>query len=109
MEDVELTDEPVQAKPGPRRGVGISDGSPEVVLDLPADAAWVVEAYPVVTSRATGDGRLEVRLAVAGRSWLERLLMRLGPDARVVEIDAELGGPDLLAEVAARVLERYRA
>ena len=41
-----------------------------------------------VTERA--DGSLEIVLAVSERAWLERLLLRLGPDARVV-------GPDRAA------------
>jgi hypothetical protein len=47
-----------------------------------------------------------VTLAVSARPWLERLLLRLGPDATVADADAELArcGPD----AAARVLARYR-
>ena len=52
--------------------------------------------------------RLRVTLAVAGTSWLERLLLRLGSGATVVTIDHELGGPDLAARAAARVLARYQ-
>ena len=53
-------------------------------------------------------GRLRVTLAVAGASWLERLLLRLGSGATVVRIDEELGGPDLAARAAERVLARYQ-
>ena len=43
-------------------------------------------------------------MAVTARPWLERLLLRLGPDARLVEGD----DPDLARHAAARVLARYR-
>ena len=49
-----------------------------------------------------------VTLAVAGRSWLERLVLRIGPEARVVSIDPELGDADVVASAAERVLARYR-
>lgn len=75
---------------------------PRVVLDLAPEAAWVIEQYPVesVTRRARGHQR--VRLAVSERAWLERLLLRLGTTATVVEGDASVG------ELAAcRLLARY--
>jgi hypothetical protein len=43
-----------------------------------------------------------VTLVVAETAWLERLLLRLGPDAVVVS-----GAADLAATAAARVLARY--
>jgi proteasome accessory factor C len=76
---------------------------PRVVLELEPAAAWVVEQYPVEQVDDLGDGRLRVRLVAGQRAWLERLLLRLGPSARVVE-----GDPDLAATAAARLLRRYR-
>lgn len=75
---------------------------PVVVLDLPPSARWVAEEYPVDGVEERADGRWRVRLRVSERAWLERLLLRLGPDARVVEGDQGVG-----AAAAARVLERY--
>ncbi len=83
-----------------------TDADPRVVIDLPAEDRWVTEYYPVeaVTEH---DGRIRATLAVTARPWLERLLLRLGPSARVVE------GPDDLrraaAEAADRILSRYGA
>lgn len=109
MVDVVQTDEPCRVERPARRPAepGVSLDAPRVVLDLAPRARWVVDAHPVLQADEVGD-RLRVTLAVTGRTWLERLLVRLGPDARVVAIDRELGGPDLAAEAAARVLERYR-
>jgi proteasome accessory factor C len=82
------------------------DDDPRVVLDLPSTASWVAEAYPVEEVAERPGGRLRVTLAVAAAPWLERLLVSLGPEARVV------GGPDELvtagARAAARILARYR-
>jgi proteasome accessory factor C len=83
---------------------------PRVTIELPAGAGWVVEAYPVEAVDDIGDGRLRATLAISGRPWLERLLLRLGPEARIVD---QRGGEDDLrpagAAAAARVLARYRA
>jgi proteasome accessory factor C len=80
--------------------------TPRVTLDLTPDARWVVEQYPVESTDELPDGGLRVRLAISARPWLERLLVRLGPDARVVETAPELAdaGPD----AATRMLARYR-
>jgi proteasome accessory factor C len=75
-----------------------------VTLHLAPAAAWVAEAYPTESVTERGDGSLEIVLAVSERAWLERLLVRLGRDARVVA-PPELRS--LGAETAARILERY--
>lgn len=77
-----------------------------VVLDAPAEAAWVQDSYPSVRCEHTPEGRLRLNLAVSGAAWLERLLLRLGPDARVLQ-PAELS--NLGAEAARRTLSRYRS
>jgi proteasome accessory factor C len=79
---------------------------PRVTLDLAPAARWVVEAYPTDDVVEHEDGSLRVRLAVSAKPWLERLLVRLGPDARVVEADDE-GLRHAGAEVARRLLRRY--
>lgn len=109
MEAVEVLDEAAEPAPGDvDTSVQIGARSPQVVLDLPADARWVAESFPVVEARPGADGRLVVTLAVAGTSWLQRLLLRLGPEARVVRIDPVLGDEHVLAGAAERVLARYR-
>lgn len=79
-------------------------GTTMATLRLEPGAAWVLESVPVLGVRPLGGGRHEVTLAVGGRAWLERLLLQLGPDARVLE------PPDLTgagAAAARRVLARY--
>jgi predicted DNA-binding transcriptional regulator YafY len=79
---------------------------PQVTLVLPAAARWVVETYPTTSVETMDDGRLRVTLAVSGRRWLERLLLRVGPEGRVE-------GPEEFAstgaDVARRLLARYEA
>lgn len=107
----DLTVEPsARVEPAPAslgRSARAVDESPQVVLDLDRWAWWVADVHPVVSAEQIDDDHLRVTLAVAGASWLERLLVRLGPGATVVQIDPALGPPDLAAQAARRVLTRY--
>jgi proteasome accessory factor C len=81
-------------------------GAVEVHVRLGPSAQWVPESVPVRRVTRDGDGRItDVVLDVAGMAWFERLLLQLGPAARVVR-PAELTG--LAADAARRVLARYR-
>jgi proteasome accessory factor C len=81
-------------------------GAVEVHLRLGPSAQWVPESVPVRTVARDGEGRMtDVVLDVAGMAWFERLLLQLGPAARVVR-PPELTG--LAADAARRVLARYR-
>jgi proteasome accessory factor C len=76
---------------------------PLVVLELDPGARWVADEYPNEGVEDVGDG-VRIRLRVSARPWLERLLLRLGPHARVVK-----GDPAVATRAAARVLARYDA
>ncbi|HEX2849454.1 MAG TPA: WYL domain-containing protein [Acidimicrobiales bacterium] len=77
---------------------------PSVTLDLDPAAAWVAEQYPTESVDRLPGGRLRVRLRVSELPWLERLLLRLGPAAVIVD-----GDRDVAAVAARRVLQRYRS
>ncbi len=77
-----------------------------VVLEIDASARWVADTYPYDRLEDLDDGAFRLTLAVTGDPWLERLLLRLGPAARVVGGDARFGGT-FTADAAARVLARY--
>ena len=81
--------------------------APRLVLDLAPGARWVVESYPTEDLEVRPDGTLRATLAVVSRGWAERLLLRLGDAARVVEADPALGGADPGVEAAGRILARY--
>lgn len=103
----ELLDSPARpAPPSVTVSAGPGSDAPRVALELEAGSHWVAETYPVDDVEALGDGRLRVTLRVGGRQWLERLLLSLGPAARVVEGPEDLR--DAAAVAARRVLERYR-
>lgn len=79
-------------------------GLPQVTLRLRPAARWVTERYPVDKVHTDKRGVTTATFPVASRPWLERMLLRLGPDAVVVEPAA---WADLGRERARRVLDRY--
>ncbi len=83
-----------------------SGDDPRVQLRLAPRARWVVEQYPVDHLADEGD-HIDVRMAVTATPWLERLLLRLGPDATIESCDEPLS-PDVRAVAARRVLARYQ-
>ena len=85
----------------------MTDDLPRVTVRIPAGAAWVVEQYPTDGVVELPDGRLDVTLAVSAGPWLERLLLRLGGEASVVEAPAEF--QDAGSAVARRLLARYQS
>jgi proteasome accessory factor C len=75
-----------------------------VRLLVPPEAAWLVEAVPVLETSTRKDQWMEVTLGVVSTVWLERLLLQLGPTTQVLE-PADF--KDLGRDAAARVLSRY--
>ena len=131
IEQAVLTDQHFAGRAGPARGANLAPGAkggtgsgagggvyhpspadPRVVLDLAPAAAWLTEHYPceavevLEPSGPEAMSRLRVTLAVSAQPWLERLLVRLGPDATVVRADAPLD-VDVGRRAAARILARY--
>jgi proteasome accessory factor C len=79
--------------------------SRRVRISIDPSTAWLIESIPTVSPATEVGGRVEFEIFVGGDAWLERLLLRLGPDAQVVD------PPEyrtLAADAAARLLERYR-
>ncbi|MGE3619464.1 MAG: helix-turn-helix transcriptional regulator [Acidimicrobiia bacterium] len=104
---VEVLDETFEPpdQPAPAEVFEPSDDDPRVVLDLAPSAAWVADQYPMEDVRRAEDGALRVTCVVTAVPWLERLLLTLGPQARVVDGPAHL--VDAGRRAAGRVLERY--
>jgi proteasome accessory factor C len=79
---------------------GFGEEARTVTLRLAPSATWVVEYYQVQDTRPQPDGSLEADLLVADRRWLERLLLRLAPDATVVSPPAWGEGVTARAQAA---------
>ena len=74
--------------------------------------AWVVDYFPHERAIRHPDGTSDVTLAITALPWLARLLLRLGPEAEILDVDG--GPPDaealirgLRADTAGRILARY--
>jgi proteasome accessory factor C len=78
-----------------------------IILELdPKAAAWVGEYYPLESQERLDDGWTRVQLSARGTAWLERLLLRLGSQARVLEPKRlEMRVRDLACQLA----DLYRA
>lgn len=108
-----LLDETFPAPPGSPLGAGGAEataavfhpgpGDTPLVLDLEPPAHWIAEQYPNDGVEAMPGSVLRVTLRSGQRAWVERLLLRAGPHAAVVEGDATVG-----PAAAARLLARYR-
>jgi proteasome accessory factor C len=89
VDDVEVLDE--AAKPPPHaEPTDFSAGlfrpmpdQPSAVLELEPDARWVAEYYPVDELTDLPGGRTRVRMRYSDRSWMVRLVLSLGAQARV--------------------------
>jgi proteasome accessory factor C len=106
--EADVLDGPVTHPVAEGEGAGLDIGPevPRVTLEVAPSARWVIETYAVDEVDEVADGWLRVRLPVTATPWLERLLVRLGDDARLLATDdpaLEDAGP----VAARRILARY--
>ncbi|ADB34115.1 transcriptional regulator protein-like protein [Kribbella flavida DSM 17836] len=73
-------------------------------VSLAPPARWVAEYYPTESVEEGPDGSLIIKLRVADTAWLQRLVLRLGGSATVLE-PAELGAQ--IAGTAREALAAY--
>jgi proteasome accessory factor C len=81
-----------------------SDSDVRAELELAPGARWVAEYYPCESVTELPEGRLRVALRTPDTSWVRRLALRLGEDARVV-VPAALA--DEVRGAAAAALAQY--
>ncbi len=104
----ELPDLPGRDESSSVGGIGAFVPGPDSRrVRITADPArgWLFETIPA-TAHGELAGRPVWEVYVGGDAWLERLLLRLGPDAEVVEPVADR---DLAPRAARRILDRYRS
>jgi proteasome accessory factor C len=101
-----VLDEPFTPPAGAIAVVDPSAAVERVTLDLAPEARWVVAQYPHDHTEELAGGGVRVTLPVTANAWLERLLVRLGAQARVVALPASAGHAPA-ADAARRILGRY--
>jgi predicted DNA-binding transcriptional regulator YafY len=108
--DIEVLDEdgtpPAQARSRDLDEQLFSPGPDDiqVTLELSPSARWVTDYYPVESVEELAGGRLLVRMRTGDTRWLQRLVLRLAGQARVLE-PAELGAS--VKEIALDALAGY--
>lgn len=98
---LDSTFEPPASLP-PRRVFDVDRPMATIVLDLEPWARWVATQYPMEAVEERPAGRLRVTMKIAERTWLERLLLKLGRGATMIQGDATI-----MQTSAARLLARY--
>ena len=93
-------------KPKPRPSVQPAPGvdTDTVTITVGPHGRWVTENYPVEQVDELKSGKLRITLTIAGDAFLDRLLLRLGPD---VVVNRPAAKKDALAKAANRILSRY--
>ncbi len=107
---LEATDEPSGRELPPEEGANPFTSNAaldRIRLRLERGAEWVVGAYPCEDVVTNDDGTISVTLAVSAERWLQRLLLRLGTDATVVEAESFSGARALAGSAASSILARY--
>lgn len=109
IRNLELTDSEaeVDVPVGPSPTLSIDRVDRTATIRLAPEAVWAADYYPARQRTEHPDGTVDAVFAVAGESWLARLLVQLGPQAEVIDSHAAID-PDLRSATAARMLERYR-
>lgn len=104
----ELTDETFDAPDGAGDGMVDLSGTPRTVeLLTDRSARWVTETYPCDEFEDLPDDRLRIVLPVTAEAWLERLLLRLGPDTTATELASGDDLSSVASGAAQRILARY--
>jgi proteasome accessory factor C len=85
----------------------LSESQRTVELVAPANAAWVASTYPCDEVTELDDGRVRIVLPVTATPWLERLLLRLGPEVTATDLDTGASLAPTTGAAARRILERY--
>ena len=75
-----------------------------VRLRVSPAARWVAEYYETSEERELEGGGLELVIPASRLGWLERLILRLGPDVEILEPQ---GLKDRVRELAGRTRKRY--
>jgi len=91
----------VDAPPRPPERFFEDADVPRATIRLGPGARWVLDQYPIDEVTELADGWAQARLPVSSDRWLAKLLIRLGPDAMLVD------SSNPAVALARSILERY--
>jgi proteasome accessory factor C len=92
----------------PTPGEWFTDASiARITVRLAPAAQWITERYPVDEVGAPdADGWVTARMPMASERWFVRTMLRLGPDAEIVD---PVDGAAPVSAAASKILARYRS
>ena len=88
------------------RDILLEDDMTKVEIIVEKDIQYLIDEYNPLSVIDIDEQHLLVTLPVGGQAWLERLLLRLGPQAQVVTPTAFV---DLGSKAAQSILDMYKA
>lgn len=110
IREVHPTGEHFEPTESPGEGRVDLDGvARSVEIVAPSDVRWLIDMYVTDEVAELDDGRIRVVLPVTATAWLERLLLRLGPEAHARDVSTGESLDVVASEAAARLLGRYRS
>ncbi len=109
INEVRSTGERFEPAAAPGEGRVDLDGvARSVEILAPAGVRWLIDTYVTDEVTELDDGRLRVVLPVTATAWLERLMLRLGPEAHARDVSTGDVLDAVASDAATRVLARYR-
>jgi hypothetical protein len=106
--EAETLDAPAVTDPPPGDALfDFAASGRSIRMVLGASDRWVATQYPTESERTLEDGRVEVVLSVGSTAWLERLLLRMGPDTVAEDLDTGQPLDDVRRAAAQRIIDRH--
>ena len=83
-----------------------SDEKFMISIEIPTEMQWVLEEYLDIKVHDQTDEKIIFSTPVVSEAWLKRLLLRLGPEGRVIKFPEEIEH-NIRAIAALEILKRY--
>lgn len=96
-----------QQKPeAPNSNIYINHESDEkIVLELDPSGRWALDLFIADSVKEVGDERVHVSLSIGNDDFLERLLLQIGADGRIIKGEPEKS--NIVAKAAKKLLKKY--
>lgn len=77
---------------------------PKVTLELEAEGRWALDLLVAEQIDELQDNKIRIRLSIGSQTFLEKLLLQIGKDGKIVDGDFE---KELCSKAAKRLLKKY--
>lgn len=104
IESIEHTDSPFSQPPSGSDETFAMADAPRVIIELPKSRERLLDGQPI-DDRVEHDRHVVVTVPVASERWLTQMLVRLGPDARLLEHPEDATSQEISVDLAGTVNE----